>query len=170
MMKTMHAMMHGAAGGSMMGSGMMHGGMMHCGMMHGGMMGGGMMDGGMMGGGMMGGGMMGGGNLSYDSNGDGTTSVEELREALLSELTEFDSDNNGVLDIDEFEKLHAASIRNQMVDRFQALDEDGDGQVTQEEMTAPANKLQGRMDHQATFGTMPGMQGGAMRPSADDKD
>ena len=149
----------------------------------GGMMGEGMMGGGMMGADMMsmmknmhpmmhgntGGRMMGGDNLSYDSNGDGTTSVEELRDALLSELTDYDADSNGSLEIGEFENLHSARIRSQMVDRFQALDEDGDGQVTKEEMTAPADNMQRRMDRQMKSRAMPGMQGGAMQPSTDDK-
>ena len=170
-MKKMHSMMHGDSGGDMMGGGMNGGGMMG-----GDMMGGGMGGGGMMGGNMSGGGMMGGDNPSYDSNGDGTTSVEELREGLLTELTDFDSDSNGFLDIGEFEELNAARIRNQMVDRFQALDEDGDGQVTKDEMTAPADKMQMRMDRQAKSGMMQGkqgmqgMQGGAMQPPADDKE
>lgn len=168
MMKNMHTMMHGDAGGRMMGADMMDGGMMSGDMMsmmknmhpmmHGG-----------TGGQMMGGGMMDGDNLSYDSNGDGTTSVEELRDGLLSELTDYDADSNGTLEIGEFEKLHAARIRSQMVDRFQALDEDGDGQVTKEEMTAPADNMQKRMDRQLKSKSMPGMKGGAMQPSEDDK-
>ncbi len=112
-------------------------------------------DGHRMGGDGMGGGMMGGDDPAYDANGDGTTSVEELRDALQAELTKYDSDSNGFLDIGEFEELHSARIRSQMVDRFQALDEDGDGELTKEEMTAPADKMQRRMDRQAKSRAMP---------------
>lgn len=174
----------GMMDGGMSGGGMMDEGMMGGDMMGGDMMGGNMMSmmknmhtkmhdsagGSMMDGDMSGGGMMDGDNLSYDSDADGTTSVAELRDALQSELSGFDADSNGVLDIEEFEKLNAARIRNQMVDRFQALDEDGDGQVTQDEMTAPADKMQRRMDRQARSRSMSGMHGGSMQPSADDKE
>ncbi len=158
MMKNMHTMMHGDTGGHMMGGdkmSMMKN--MHP-MMHGD-----------TGDRMMGASMMDGNNLSYDSNGDGTTSVDELREALLSELTDFDADSNGALQIAEFEKLHAARNRSDMVDRFQALDEDGDGQVTKKEMAAPADNRQMRMDRKEKSKVMPGMKGGAMQPSEDDK-
>lgn len=38
--------------------------------------------------------------------------------------------------------LHSRLIRETMVDRFQHLDADGDGQVTRDEMTAPAKKIE----------------------------
>lgn len=161
MMKNMHTMMHGDTGGRMMGGDMMSMMKSMHPMMHGD-----------TGDRMMGGGMMDSDNLSYDSNGDGTTSVEELRNALLSELTDYDADSNSTLEIGEFEKLHAARIRSQMVDRFQVLDADGDGQVTKEEMTAPADNMQRRMDRQEKSKAMPGMKGmkgEAMQPSEDDK-
>jgi hypothetical protein len=47
-----------------------------------------------------------------------------------------------VLSIAEFETLNSAATRNLMVDRFQALDEDGDGQITGDEMAAPAARMQ----------------------------
>ncbi len=36
-----------------------------------------------------------------------------------------------------------------MVDRFQSLDADGDGQVTAEEIAAPAERMQHMMDRRA---------------------
>jgi Ca2+-binding EF-hand superfamily protein len=90
---------------------------------------------GMMGGmGPMGGSMM----QTFDSDGDGTVTAEEMHARLQAQLAEYDSDGDGALSIAEFETLHSAMIREMMVDRFQHLDADGDGSVTSEEMAAPA--------------------------------
>jgi hypothetical protein len=100
------------------------------------------MHGQMMSGGM-GGGMMGSNaNAAFDTDGDGTVSPDEMRAGLAAQLAKYDADGNGVLSIAEFETLNSAMIRNSMVDRFQALDEDGDGQITNEEMTAPAARAE----------------------------
>src|SRR6056297_197442 len=115
-----------------------------------GMMGnmGGMMDmmkrmhGNMMGAGMMSPGMAGGMMQMFDTDGDGTTTPEEMRTQLEAKLSEFDSDGDGSLSITEFEALHSAMIREMMVDRFQHLDADGDGAVTPEEMAAPADRME----------------------------
>ncbi len=133
----------------------------------GGMMGGG--QGGMMGGGQGGmmqmmqmmqkhrqmmGGMM--GDTGYMSWLDAGTTPEEKQAILQAKLTEFDANGDGSLSIEEFEALHSAAIREKMVDRFQALDNDGDGQVTADEMKAPATQS-GMMG-----GMMGGGQGGMM--------
>lgn len=77
-----------------------------------------------------------------DENGDGTVTPEEARTALSSLLAEYDLDGDGTLSLDEFESLHSARIRETMVDRFQHLDADGDGAVTDEEMQAAAQQMQ----------------------------
>lgn len=77
----------------------------------------------------------------FDADGDGDVSPEELQSGLTEELKTFDQDANGALSLAEFETLHAARIRHAMVDHFQHLDEDGDGSVTQSEMTAPAKMM-----------------------------
>lgn len=109
--------------------------------MHGNMMGGGMMGAG-MGSGMMSPGMAGGMMQMFDTDGDGTTTPEEMRTQLQAKLSDFDSDRDGNLSITEFEALHSAMIREMMVDRFQHLDADGDGAVTPEEMAAPADRME----------------------------
>lgn len=128
------------SGGGMMGggSGMMSGGghgdmMSMMKRMHAKMMKGGMMDGGMMGGAFM---------RSFDADHDGKVAPDELRTGLSEGLSEFDTDGNGVLSIDEFEAFHSARIREMMVDRFQMLDADGDGEVTEAEMEAPAARME----------------------------
>ncbi|KPP85226.1 MAG: EF hand [Rhodobacteraceae bacterium HLUCCO07] len=118
---------------------------MHSGMMGDGM---GMMQGGMPGMGSMGGagGMMGGGLMpmmeALDADGDGTVTPEEAREGLQALLAEYDADGDESLSLAEFETLHSALIRETMVDRFQFLDDDGDGQVTVGEIVKPAKRME----------------------------
>ncbi len=128
MMMQMHSQMMGDAGQGGMGS---MGGQGH-------MMGGVGKDGSSPAGGMM----MGGGSTMMDADNDGTVTAEEARAGLTAKLKEFDADGDGALSIVEFETLHSANIREQMVDRFQGFDNDGDGQVTLEEMTAPASRME----------------------------
>ena len=80
----------------------------------------------------------------FDTDEDGDVSATELEHGLMEELQTFDADKNGSLSIAEFETLHAARIRKAMVDHFQHLDEDGDGSVTMNEMTAPAKMMMRR--------------------------
>ena len=152
-------------GGQQAPGGMGQGGMMG-GMGQGGMMGG---QGGMMKmmqmmmrmhaqNGMMGGqgGMMGPSGYmktALDADGDGKLTPEEAQAGLSAKLAEFDANADGALSIDEFEALHSAMIREIMVDRFQMLDADGDGQVTKAEIADFAKKMQHR-------GRIGGMMGG----------
>jgi Ca2+-binding EF-hand superfamily protein len=96
--------------------------------------------------GLMGMGSMGSMMQAFDANGDGSVTPDEMRSGLEGRLAEFDADNSGTLSIEEFEALHSAMIRESMVDRFQTLDNDGDGEVTVEEMTAPADRFQRMQD------------------------
>ncbi|MCF6305078.1 MAG: calcium-binding protein [Rhodobacteraceae bacterium] len=100
---------------------------------------------------MKAGGMTGGfGDMRrFDSDGDGTVSQAEAEAGLAAKLAEFDANGDGSLSIAEFETLHSAAIREQMVDRFQALDNDGDGIVTSQEMAAPAARM-GQMNNAGT--------------------
>lgn len=86
--------------------------------------------------------MMGGNMMSmFDMDGNGAVSSEEAHEGLQSMLWDYDVDGNGALSIDEFASLHAKAMRETMVDRFQMLDADGDGQISQGEMVAPADNM-----------------------------
>ena len=88
--------------------------------------------------GMHGAGMM----FANDEDGDGIVTPDEIRSTLETLRAKYDANNDGVLSLDEFEVLHSALIRETMVDRFQHLDADGDGSVTEEEMLAPADQLE----------------------------
>lgn len=78
---------------------------------------------------------------SLDTNNDGQVSKEEFGTGLLGILKNSDSDRNGTLSIDEFAPAYAAAVRWQMVDQFQALDDNGDGQVTADEINAAADRM-----------------------------
>lgn len=88
-------------------------------------------------------GMMGMGlHERFDENGDFDVTADEIRSGLDGLRTQYDEDGDGALSIDEFETLHSALIRERMVDRFQHLDNDGDGQVTEEEMQEPVRQME----------------------------
>jgi Ca2+-binding EF-hand superfamily protein len=99
--------------------------------------------------GMTRGGMMGGGNRyalsNFDSDKDGSLSEDELRAGLLGDLKTYDTDGDGALSLAEFEPLHAAHTRTMMVRGFQMLDEDGDGKVTELEVTTVTDVMQEHM-------------------------
>jgi len=69
------------------------------------------------------------------------SSPETGREEMRAKLNEFDVNKDGVLSLVEFEALHAAMIRETTVDRFQHLDADGDGAITETEITAPIERM-----------------------------
>ncbi len=139
--------------------------MMMC--MHGDMMGAGMG----MGMGMAGDGIAAMPGLNADADGDGTVTPHELRTRLQALLSEYDANADGSLSLDEFASLHAALTRETMVDRFQFLDDDGDGAVSAAEIAKPARLMdqmqakRGRMMDRAPdrdADAMPG-QGGMMQ-------
>jgi Ca2+-binding EF-hand superfamily protein len=111
--------------------------------------------------GMMRGGMMGGGNryalLNFDADKDGTLSAEELRAGMLGDLKTYDTNGDGTLSLDEFQALFAAHTRTMMVRGFQMLDEDGDGKVTELEVTTAADVMQEHMDRGEWSRRLPGM-------------
>ena len=111
---------------------------------------------------MMGGmGPMGGDIMQkFDKDGDGSVTPNEMRTQLQAKLTEFDSNGDSALSIAEFETLHSAMIREIMVDKFQHLDADGDGTVTAQEMTAPAEMMDRMEKMRAKMGMMQGQQEG----------
>jgi len=72
-------------------------------------------------------------------------SASGLKSMLQSSLQEYDENSDEALSIEEFQTLYSAMIREDMVDRFQHLDADGDGQITSVEMRMPAERFEMRM-------------------------
>ncbi len=87
---------------------------------------------------MMGGSMN---QMSADENGDGQVSRAEMVDWMKSLHMMGDANENGMISLGEFEMLHGMLMKERMVDRFQHLDADGDGEITQQEMMAKARLL-----------------------------
>lgn len=102
-------------------------------------------------------GMMGAMAEAFDSDQDGRTTADELRSGLSARVSEFDTDRNGGLSLEEFEAFHARMMRDTMVDRFQYFDADGDGTVSEAEMHRPVNRLSMMPQFQAQPGGAPDM-------------
>jgi len=83
---------------------------------------------------------------SFDANDDGKLSQEEIDTARSERFTKFDGDTDQALTLSEYQELWLDAMRERMVDRFQALDADGDGRVTAEEFQRPFAKTVRRMD------------------------
>ncbi len=75
-----------------------------------------------------------------DLDKDGSISPLEARKARNAKLKSFDSNRDGTLSLDEFQAYWVSRLHAQMVDAFQDLDEDGDARVTAEEFAAPVVK------------------------------
>jgi len=69
----------------------------------------------------------------FDVNGDGTITKAELDETRSSKLKGADGNGDGQLSLEEFQAVWLEMTRPMMVDRFQDMDEDGNGQVTDAE-------------------------------------
>ena len=78
---------------------------------------------------------------TYDTDGDGRLTQAEIDEVRAAQLAKFDRDGSGGLTLAEYEALWLEAMRSRMVDRFQDLDEDGDGIVTKEEYSKPFARM-----------------------------
>ena len=83
---------------------------------------------------------------SYDSNGDGKLTQAEIDGVRAARLTQFDTDGDGSLSLTEYQGLWMDAMRERMVDRFQDLDDDGDGMVTKDEFAKPFARVVRYMD------------------------
>lgn len=81
-----------------------------------------------------------------DSNDDQAISMEEVQAWQSKKITNFDKNGNKSIDLNEFQNLWLNHKRDEMVDRFQNFDEDGDGLVTLDELSAPLNNMFSRLD------------------------
>lgn len=82
----------------------------------------------------------------YDTDADGSVSQEEVDAVRAARLAEFDADQDGQLSLAEYEALWLDAMRERMVDRFQAHDDDGDSLVTLDEFNEEFANLVDRGD------------------------
>jgi Ca2+-binding EF-hand superfamily protein len=82
----------------------------------------------------------------FDANQDGRLTQAEVDEVRRSQLIEFDQDSDGSLTLEEYQALWLDAMRERMVDRFQAHDDDGDGMVTVEEFGESFDRMVSRLD------------------------
>lgn len=94
----------------------------------------------------------------FDQNGDGTISIEELKEVMTNlgqsvsdeniqeMLEDVDTDAEGNLDFESFrkimtQKMATTDINKEMQEAFNFFDQDGDGTITAEELRLCMQKL-----------------------------
>ncbi len=82
----------------------------------------------------------------YDENGDRAITVDEVMSARGAQFKAFDANNDGALDLSEYEGLWLAEMRERMVDRFQQHDNDGDGKISAEDFSAKIAYMVEHMD------------------------
>jgi Ca2+-binding EF-hand superfamily protein len=82
----------------------------------------------------------------FDTNQDGRLTQDEIDQARQSRLAEFDQNGDGSLSLEEYQALWMDAMRERMVDRFQAHDDDGDAMITVEEFAEPYDRLVSRFD------------------------
>jgi Ca2+-binding EF-hand superfamily protein len=83
---------------------------------------------------------------TYDADGDGRITQAEIDQVRQGKLQEFDANGDGSLSLEEYQALWLDAMRERMVDRFQAHDDDGDGLVTVVEFNESFDGLVSRLD------------------------
>ena len=82
----------------------------------------------------------------YDTNGDGVLGVEEAKAARAAQFKKFDKNDDGTLDLTEYQALWMDAMHERMVRRFQQHDTDGDAGVTEAEFTKDFSRMMSWMD------------------------
>ena len=82
----------------------------------------------------------------FDSNQDGLITQAEIDQVLADRVAAFDQDNDGSLNLEEYQALWLDAMRERMVDRFQAHDDDGDAIVTVDEFVESYSGIVRRVD------------------------
>jgi hypothetical protein len=100
--------------------------------------------GGMMGGPM--GGMMQDVFAQVDADGDGAVTQAEIDTWRTARVTAADTSGDGQISLAEFTPAWTTFMQARIVDDFQTLDNDGDGQITATEIDARLGGVVGRFD------------------------
>jgi Ca2+-binding EF-hand superfamily protein len=83
---------------------------------------------------------------TFDANDDGVLTQVEIEQVRQGRLQEFDANSDGSLSLEEYQALWVDAMRERMVDRFQAHDDDGDGLVTAAEFGEQFGRMFSRLD------------------------
>lgn len=81
-----------------------------------------------------------------DSNSDGKITMAEITAHRDQLHAEHDKDGNNAISLSEFEGIWLSMMRPMMVDKFQMMDDDGDGQITDAEVDKKMSRMMRWMD------------------------
>lgn len=81
-----------------------------------------------------------------DANADGKITMSEMVAHRDKLHTEHDKDGNKAISLSEFEGIWLSMMRPMMVDKFQMMDDDGDGQITDAEVDKKMSRIMRKMD------------------------
>ncbi|WP_299788505.1 EF-hand domain-containing protein [uncultured Marivita sp.] len=81
-----------------------------------------------------------------DADGDGSVTQAEIDAYRAAQIGAVDASGDGALSIEEFDELYRSFTRSRMVDAFQSLDSDGDGQIAPEELDTRIARMVERLD------------------------
>ncbi len=82
----------------------------------------------------------------FDADRDGVLTEAELKSGAASRIEANDANGDSALSLEEFEAVWLEMTRSPMVRAFQRLDEDGDAQLTQQELNERIDWALVRMD------------------------
>ncbi|MGJ3261153.1 MAG: EF-hand domain-containing protein [Rhodospirillales bacterium] len=83
---------------------------------------------------------------TYDTDGDGALTLDEINAERGKKFKQFDADGDGTLTLDEYQALWADAMRERMVDRFQKHDDDGDGKISVDDFNKRFKRMMTWMD------------------------
>lgn len=81
-----------------------------------------------------------------DANSDGKITMAEITAHRDQLHAEYDQDGNKAISLSEFEGIWLSMMRPMMVDKFQMMDADGDGQITNAEVDKKVSRMMRWMD------------------------
>ena len=81
-----------------------------------------------------------------DANADGKITMAEMNAHREQLHAEHDKDGNKAISLSEFEGIWLTMMRPMMVDKFQMMDDDGDGQITDAEVDKKMTRMMRWMD------------------------
>ncbi len=83
---------------------------------------------------------------TFDTNHDGKLTQAEIDQVRQDRFAAFDKNGDGMLSLEEYQALWLDAMHRAMVRSFQALDVNGDAEVTQEEFTVRFSHVVDRLD------------------------